>query len=212
MPDTFTPDQFSQAQAAPPVSDATPCAKARQNAKRATYAEFAAPKPMAFVDSIAKAMEPFLDTSYSVRKGVSTADMVEALRPIMGQYTIADAAFVRDALENIANYGCVQDIKRSAAEFTSSLLEDFICSGAAASPQDAAARSSYVNFGKRYVGERDSLLLMLSLTDDVRAIQRGDFTEGQLFGGKDASEDNAFVEEPWWVSREKRLEQAGLKP
>ena len=35
MPDTFTPDQFSQTQAVPPVSGATPCAKSRGPAKQA---------------------------------------------------------------------------------------------------------------------------------------------------------------------------------
>lgn len=36
MPDTFTPDQFSQTQTVPPVSGATPCAKSRGAVKKVT--------------------------------------------------------------------------------------------------------------------------------------------------------------------------------
>lgn len=212
MPDTFTPDQFSRIQPVPTANGAMPCAKGLPKAKRVTGTELAAQKPMSFVDSVTMAMEPLFDASWSVRKEVSTADMIDALRPIMGEFTVADAAFVCAALDNIANFGCVQGAKRSAAEFVAFLLEDFICSAAATSPQDAAARSAYVNFGERYLGDADRLLMMHSLAWDVRAIQYNNFTEGQLFGGKDASDENDFKEEPWWISRERRLKEAGLQP
>lgn len=133
MPDTFIPTEALTSQPVP----AKRCSKKRHNGP-------ALCRPSEFVDRIIEAIKPILDEEGDVE---STPVLVQALMPIMADYTVADAVYAISMLHTVNNSlpaetedGKDCPILHGLFE-VNNLLQEFASFAWASSKQCAAARA-----------------------------------------------------------------------
>lgn len=140
-------------------------------------------------------------------------DEINALKPIIGHFTISDAVLLVGALEGASQwhvYGGKRAADSEYAGLAGHSLHRFICSGAAASPACASARAGYFFTEKsRSWSDEDRKMFVISLSYDVIGLRWGEenYWCGSLFGGGTIDPDDANEPETWWDRRERMLSQ-----
>lgn len=178
--------------------------------------ELASPAPGAPVSptellrAISVAAAGYLDGDTVRDRAANQLKMIDALRPIIGHFSVADAVLLKDGIYAASGSGCYAHAAGEALEAVAGLLEDFICSAPATGAEDVGCRSIYV-MNQRSLSPRDRAVLAQRLALDIYELQHNNFGEGQLFGGQDAfPEKNEHQNRPWWKRRAEILKEAGI--
>lgn len=174
MPDTFIPTEALTSQPVP----AKRCSKKRNNGP-------AICRPTEFVDRIIEAIKPILDEDGEVE---STPALVQALMPIMADYTVADAVYAIGMLHtaNAALPGETADGKdcpiSKGFNQVKELVQEFASFAWASSKQCAAARAELleVSTGDSERDVRFPEALARSVRNDTRSLVSGHF-HGETF-------------------------------
>lgn len=205
-------------------SEAAQCAleKGAQSLADSARASFKpTASPMALAEAIAAAVFQLWDAEGNKpRPGVGIPELVAALSPIMGEYTVADAVLMEQQL-NLAEYVSYSIPEWNKQDMGSALchvkymLRDFVCCADASTAACRIARAHFYideNGGSRgrALSPANKKLIADALAGDLLWATSSE--PGHLFCGRDSHADSAFVEEPWWIHRQKSLKGAGLAP
>ncbi|MEA2911093.1 MAG: hypothetical protein QOJ15_3174 [Bradyrhizobium sp.] len=161
--------------------------------------------PRTFVARVISVTRPLLNDDGSLRQGVDTAQIVKALEPLMGRYTVEDAVLAADLMEVAQEIA--SDIENSALASVWFTLRDFICSAEGSSSACAVARAIFVGNERVGFSPECRSTIIEALRWDVLNRESGNWG-GNLFGGRDANEDSVFEEQPWWEHRATILNRA----
>lgn len=157
-------------------------------------------RPLHLVDQIVEVILPLAD-----KEGCSDRDIIAAVSPIIGHYTVADAVLTIGALR-LADEGLIFSGVRGAAGnapyIVANVLHKFICCGAAAGSACAAARSEYALNRRQgqFWRSVELKMLIVSMGFDIDSLKYGEnsYWAGSLFGGGTIDPDKAFEPEDWW--------------
>ena len=147
--------------------------------------------PSAFIEQVTAAVLPLADKDgISLREGKTMVDVVEAVLPLFGHYTVEDAVYAHRMLKGA---GCHwtepldRDDPRAHAIYEArEVLMHFICHATSTGPACAAARAAFAQDGD---GDGDELPADLSnplhfrISHDIVDLRRGQFSGGERFAG-----------------------------
>lgn len=149
--------------------------------------------PSAFVEQVIEATLPLVDDKGDrMKKGVTRADVVRALQPLFGRYTVFDAVLVHFMLDPAGNTdGETADGKdnpRSHAIFLArEAIIDFACNARASSARCAETRA-YLAEHEGDMDEAPHGSVLGTIAADVRHVSRRRY-RGQRFGDIVAGRD-----------------------
>ena len=156
--------------------------------------------PTSFVREVVAAVVPLMDKNM-LHEGKSRADVFEALTPICGHYSVADAFLawrLLHAAENSSVYP--EDTESGALHQAAYMLETFVAHGWPSSADCVAARASALEInedGEHAMGTVNDDAARGGLTLDVSLLRSGRYP-GERF----ASEDPLFPNNlPLWLYR-----------
>jgi hypothetical protein len=148
--------------------------------------------PASHVETLIQAVLPLVDHTDGtvLRPGCGISDVIEALTPYFGDYTVADAALMFDFIEAAqeicpgANPAPGVDDPRGGAVFQiRKALEYFACSAQASSPRCVEVRPNLLDAAdKDEIGLDGEDDLRRSIKRDIKQLLRSDFSRGERFG------------------------------
>lgn len=156
--------------------------------------------PTAFVREIVAAVMPLVDRD-NLREGKSRADVFEALCPICGDYTVADAFLVWRLLRAAQSASLYSE----GAEFNALyeaiyVLETFVARAFVSSDDCVSARASALEInedGEHAMGDDNDDAARSKLTNDVSYLR-----SGRYFGERFASADRPTLSGlPMWLDK-----------
>jgi hypothetical protein len=134
--------------------------------------------PTAFVRQVVAAVVPLIDKD-ELRDGKSRADVFEALNPIVGHYTMADA-FLAWRMLRTAQCASLysEDSETSALYEAAYLLETFVARGWPSSADCVSARAAALKIdeeAEKAMGDDNDDAARPELTSDVCKLRSGHF-------------------------------------
>jgi hypothetical protein len=148
--------------------------------------------PSAFVEQVTAAVLPLIDPEHGtdLREGKTLADVIEAVVPLFGHYTVEDAVYAHQTLRHAATHWSEPvngDDPRAHAIFEArEVLTHFICRAMSTSPACAAARAAFAQEGDgdgEELPEDMSKPLHFRISCDVAVLRKGRF-DGERFAGR----------------------------
>jgi hypothetical protein len=142
--------------------------------------------PSAFVQKVIDAVLPLVDGE-KAKEGVSKVDIIEALKPLFGHFTVRDAVLVHFMFEPEANIdaeGLDSDSPKRHAIFEArEALISFACNAKASSPECAVTRM-YLADQEGDLHEVDDGSVWKAMTHDVPHLRSGRY-DGHRFADTD---------------------------
>jgi hypothetical protein len=154
--------------------------------------------PSSFEERLIEAVLPLIDESGTgLREGKTELDVVRALQPIFGHFTVYDAVMVHFMLapagETDGETPDGKDNPRTHAVFLARMaIVDFVGNARASSARCAEARA-YLAEHEGDMAETTSGAVFRTIAADVKYVSRGRY-RGQRFGDIDAQMDHWL---PW---------------
>jgi hypothetical protein len=147
--------------------------------------------PSAFVEQVIQAVLPFTDARGDNRKeGVTDSQLVEALKPLFGGFTVHDAVIAHFMLDPDSNTdvddreGEGDNPRKHALYEAREILIRFITNAWASSPECAVTRIYLAEKEEDDLNDAPDSSLMQVMRDDVRSVRTGRF-RGQRFAHTD---------------------------
>jgi len=156
---------------------------------------------MALLRQVIAAAAPFADVT-GPRTKERQADLFEALRPIFGNYVVADAFLTWRMLK--AAFGAELHLSAEGDALYESiwLLETFVAFGFPSGPSCVSARAGALSDdggGEAHMGDANHAQARQFLASDIGRLRSGDFRHGELFDSKERFTDERVP--PWlWRS------------